>query len=259
MVFDSHAHYDDEEFKEDREELLSSMNRNGIECIVNVGASMQTSKASIELAEQYAFIYAAVGVHPGEVEELCDEDMNRLRTYSGHEKVVAIGEIGLDYHYPELEKDVQKKWFRHQLDIAADVRLPVIIHSRDAANDTLELLKEYDGRIQGGVIHCFSYSPQMAEEYLKMGYYIGIGGVLTFKNARKLKEVAEIVPIEKIVIETDCPYLSPEPHRGERNNSLNLLYVVAELAKIKGLPDKEVISVTCRNAMKLYGIGCKEN
>lgn len=259
MFFDSHAHYDDEAFREDQEELLSSMNQNGIKYIMNVGASMKSSEASIKLAEQYAFIYAAAGVHPSETETLKDEDMQRLKQYAGHEKVKAIGEIGLDYHYKEPDKEIQKKWFRRQLDIAQEVRLPVIIHSRDAAKDTFDLLKEYEGKIKGGVIHCFSYSADLAEEYLKMGYYIGIGGVLTFHNAKKLKEVAELIPISRIVLETDCPYLSPEPYRGKRNTSINLPYVAAELAKIKGLSDTEVINITCRNAMKLYGIGCKEN
>lgn len=254
MIFDSHAHYDDEAFNDDREELLNSMQGNGIGYIVNVGASMESTKASVELAQQYDFIYAAVGVHPSDVEGLNEDDMQRIKAYSALEKVAAIGEIGLDYHYPEPEKEIQKKWFRRQLELAKEVSLPVIIHSRDAANDTLEILKEYDGKLKGGVIHCFSYSPEMASEYVKMGYYIGIGGVLTFKNAKKLKEVADIVPIDRIVIETDCPYLSPEPHRGTRNTSLNLPYVIAGLAKIKGLSDKEIINITCRNAMNLYGI-----
>lgn len=254
MIFDSHAHYDDEAFHEDREELLNSMQGNGIGYIVNVGASMESTKASVELASQYEFVYAAVGVHPSDVEGLREDDIQRIQTYSALEKVVAIGEIGLDYHYPKPERETQKKWFQRQLELAQAVSLPVIIHSRDAANDTLEILKEYDGKLKGGVIHCFSYGPEMASEYVKMGYYIGIGGVLTFKNAKKLKEVADIVPIDRIVIETDCPYLSPEPHRGTRNTSLNLPYVIAGLAKIKGLSDKEIINITCRNAMQLYGI-----
>lgn len=254
MIFDSHAHYDDEAFHEDREALLSSMKENGIGYIVNVGASMESTKSSVELAEKYDFIYASAGVHPSEVEELSEVDIQRLKEYSELNKVVAIGEIGLDYHYPEPEKDIQEKWFRRQLDLAQEAGLPVIIHSREAARNTFEILKEYNGRLNGGIIHCFSYSPELAEEYLKMGYYIGIGGVLTFKNAKKLKEVAEIVPMDRIVIETDCPYLSPEPHRGSRNNSVNLKYVVSELAEIKGLSDEEIIDITCKNAMKLYGI-----
>lgn len=254
MIFDSHAHYDDEAFNDDREELLDSMRENGIGYIVNVGASMESTKASVELAKQYDFVYAAVGIHPSDVEGLSEDDIQRIQGYSALEKVVAIGEIGLDYHYSEPQREIQKKWFRRQLDLAQAVSLPVIIHSRDAANDTLEILKEYDGKLKGGVIHCFSYSPEMASEYVKMGYYIGIGGVLTFKNAKKLKEAADIVPIDRIVIETDCPYLSPEPHRGTRNTSLNLPYVIAGLAKIKGLSDKEIIHITCRNAMHLYGI-----
>lgn len=254
MIFDSHAHYDDEAFCEDREALLGAMKTNGIGYIVNVGASLKTTKSSLELAKQYDFIYAAVGVHPSETGELREENVEELVQFSRQEKAVAIGEIGLDYYYPEPEKELQKYWFKKQLDIAVQEKLPVIIHSREAAKDTFEILKQYDGKLKGGIIHCYSYSTEMALEYVKLGYYIGIGGVVTFKNAKKLKEVAEQIPLDNIVIETDCPYLAPEPKRGTRNTSLNLPYIIAELAKIKGVSDNEVIEITCRNAMQVYGM-----
>lgn len=254
MIFDSHAHYDDEAFDEDRNELLHSMSSNGVECIVNVGASMETSARSIQLAEQYDNIYAAVGVHPNETGALTENDMQQLVQWSKNPKVVAIGEIGLDYHFLEPEEKVQKNWFRKQLEVAVETRLPVIIHSRDAAKDTMDILKEFQGKLSGGVIHCYSYSEEMVKEYLKMGYFIGIGGVLTFKNAKKLKEVASFVPLERIVLETDCPYLAPEPNRGKRNDSTNIRYVVQKMAEIKDVSEQQVIDVTNAAARQLYGI-----
>lgn len=254
MIFDSHAHYDDEAFNGDRDELLSSMKQNGIGKIVNIGASMESSAATAALVQQYTDVYGAVGVHPSETDMLNEEDMRTLEQYAAHEKVVAIGEIGLDYHYPDTNKAVQQKWFIRQLDLAVQLRMPVVIHSRDAASDTMEILKPYQGKLAGGVIHCYSYSPEMAREYVAMGCYIGIGGVLTFKNARKLRETAECIPLDKIVLETDCPYLSPEPNRGKRNDSSNIKYVVKALADIKKLPAEEIERITYENAMQLYRI-----
>ena len=252
MIFDTHAHYDDEQFDTDRESLLLSMKENGIGNIVNIGANMATSKSSIELARNYDFIYAAVGVHPSDTEELNDENIEVLRELSGDKKCVAIGEIGLDYYYPEPEKDLQKKWFVRQLQLAREVDLPVVIHSRDAASDTMEILKNTPMGDNPGVVHCFSYSKEIALECIKMGYYIGVGGVLTFKNGRKLKETVEEIPIERIILETDCPYLAPTPHRGERNSSLYLPLVVDELSKIKGISAEEVIDITEQNARNMY-------
>ena len=254
MIFDTHAHYDDEAFDSDREVLLNSMNENGISNIVNIGASMDGARDSVSLAHKYDFIYAAVGVHPSELDELTDRDLEELIELSHDDKVVAIGEIGLDYHYPDTNKELQKEWFVRQLNLAVDRQLPVVIHSRDAAENTMNILKEYDGKLKGGVIHCYSYGVEMAGQYLDMGYYIGIGGVLTFKNSKKLKAVAKSIPLEKIVIETDCPYLSPEPNRGERNSSLNLPHVVTALAEIKGLSEEEIIERTYENGKKLYGL-----
>lgn len=251
MIFDTHAHYDDEQFNEDRENLLASMNDNGIGTIVNVGASLQGCKDSVELAEKYPFVYAAVGVHPDHAGYLNEETFSWLKQQTDHEKVVAVGEIGLDYYWDNESHDVQKKWFIEQLNLAREKGLPVIIHSREAAADTLEIMKEH-ARGLSGIIHCFSYSKEMAAEYVKMGFYIGIGGVVTFKNAKKVKEVVEEVPLERIVLETDCPYLAPTPNRGKRNSSLNLIYVAEEIARIKGITAEEVIEQTEKNAREVY-------
>ena len=254
MIFESHAHYDDEAFDEDREALLSSFAEHGIGTVINIGASMTGSEATVKLAEQYPFFYGAVGVHPSEVEELNEESYERLRVLCGHEKIVAVGETGLDYHYPEPAVALQKEWFARQLTLAREVKLPVIIHSREAAKDTLDIMQALHAGEIGGVVHCFSYAKEMAREYLNMDYYFGIGGVITFKNAKKLKEAVEYIPIDKILLETDSPYLSPEPHRGERNSSLNLPYVVKEIAAIKGLSYEEVVERTEENAKRLFGL-----
>lgn len=251
MIFDTHAHYDDKAFDEDRDELLQSMKENGIGMIVNIGADMGSSARTVELTKQYPFIYGAVGVHPSDTADLTEEDMEKLRIWSRQEKILAIGEIGLDYHYPEPDKETQKKWFIRQLALAREEGLPVVIHSREAAEDTLKIMQEY-GCDLGGVIHCFSYGKELAMEYVKLGYYIGVGGVLTFKNARKLVEAVEVVPLDRLVLETDCPYLAPEPHRGTRNSSLNLTYVVQKLAQLKDIPEEEIIRKTRENAMRMY-------
>lgn len=254
MIFDSHAHYDDEAFGEDRDNLLNRMKENGITHIVNVGASMESTKSSIALAEKYDFIYAAAGVHPSDTEELTEEKYRELCRLIENKRVVAVGEIGLDYYWDEPEREIQKKWFVRQLHTAMERDKPVIIHSRDAAADTLDIMKAENVWDTGGVIHCFSYSVEMAREYLNKGYYIGIGGVLTFHNAKKLKEVAEYTPLSQIVLETDCPYLAPVPNRGKRNSSLNLPYVIDALAQIKGIDKAKVEQVTYENARKLYRI-----
>ncbi len=253
MIFETHAHYDDEQFNEDRDELLRSMADNGIGTIVNVGASLRGCRDSIVLAKRYPFVYAAVGVHPDEVGDLNEETFAWLKDQFAYDKVVAVGEIGLDYYWDNESHDVQKKWFIEQLNLARELELPVIIHSREAAADTLEIMKEHAKGLRG-VIHCFSYSAELAREYVKMGFYIGIGGVVTFKNARKLKETAAEVPLEQIVLETDCPYLAPVPNRGKRNSSLNLKYVAEEIARIRGLATEEVIEQTAINAKQLYNI-----
>lgn len=254
MIFESHAHYDDEAFDTDREELLTSLAEHGIGTVINIGASLAGSEMTVKLSGQYSFIYGAVGVHPSEVAELTEEGIARLRNLCGYEKVVAVGEIGLDYHYPEPAVSLQKEWFERQLELAREVKLPVIIHSREAAKDTLDIMQAHRAEEIGGVVHCFSYTKEMAREYLNMDFYFGIGGVITFKNAKKLKEAVQYIPMDRILLETDSPYLSPEPHRGERNSSLNLSYVVSAISELKGISCEEVEESTERNAKKLFNL-----
>ena len=251
-IFDTHAHYDDEDFDADRYELLESMKEHGVGTIVNIGANMRSCKTTLALAEKYPFVYGALGVHPSDCGTMTEEDIQWIKANAANEKIVAIGEIGLDYYWDNVERDVQKKWFVRQLEIAKETGLPVIIHSRDAAQDTLEIMKAEHKDTTGGVIHCFSYGVEMAREYLNMDYFIGVGGVLTFKNGKKLKEVVEYAPMDKLVLETDCPYLAPVPYRGKRNSSLYLTHVVEEMAAIKGMSVEEVIRVTAENAKRLY-------
>lgn len=252
MIFESHAHYDDEAFDTDREEILDRCQRDGIEYIVNVSASLKTVKSTLALAEKYPFLYAAVGVHPDEVGELNEENFIWLTEQCRNPKTVAVGEIGLDYYWDKENHELQKKWFRAQMELAKKLDLPMIVHSREAAADTLEEIKKAQDERLRGVIHCFSYAPEMAEEYLKLGYYIGIGGVVTFKNAKKLKEVVKLLPLERILLETDCPYLAPEPNRGKRNSSLNLPYVATAIGELKGVDPDEVIRITSQNAKNMY-------
>lgn len=254
MIFETHAHYDDERFGADREELLCSMKEKGIHPIINVGASIESTKATIELANKYDFVYAAVGVHPSDIEGLNEETFQWLREQSSKDKVVAIGEIGLDYYW-DKESDVQEQqrmWFKRQMELAREAKLPVIIHSRDAAEDTMKVMREVHAEEIPGVIHCYSYSKEMALEFIKMGYYIGVGGVVTFKNAKKLKETVEAIPMDRILLETDCPYMAPEPHRGERNDSSYIPHIVEKIAELKGVSVEEVERVTEANARKLF-------
>lgn len=253
MIFETHAHYDAEQFNEDRDVLIESLPRSGVEGVVNIGASLEGCQASIDLAHKYAHVYAAVGVHPDEVGQLNKETFEWLKQQFDFEKVVAVGEIGLDYYWDNESHDIQKKWFIEQLKVAREKKLPVVIHSREATEDTLEIMKEH-GRGLGGVIHCFSGSVEVAREYVKMGYYLGIGGVVTFKNSRKLKEVVIDTPLTSLVLETDCPYLAPTPNRGKRNDSTQLVYVAREIAELKGITYEEVVKVTRDNGRKLYGI-----
>lgn len=254
MIFETHAHYEDKKFDTDRAQLLNSMPELGIGPVVNVGSTIETTKRSIQLAESYEFVYAAAGVHPSEIGELDVSSMDWLKRQAAHPKVVAIGEIGLDYYW-EKDEEVRKQqrhWFKEQLAVAKETGLPVIIHSRDAAKDTLSIMKDaFTDQIQG-VIHCFSYSEEIALEYVRMGYFIGVGGVVTFKNAKKLKETVRKIPLESILLETDCPYMAPEPYRGKRNSSAYLPLVVKEIARIKDIPEQEVIETTSRNAYRMY-------
>ena len=249
-IFDTHAHYDEEAFNEDRDTLIPQMYENGIGRIINVGADISSSLKSIELARKYDFIYAAVGVHPYDAEHMTEEDYKMLQKCCKSFKVVAIGEIGLDYHYDDHDAEAQKYWFERQLQLCKEAEMPVIIHSRDASQDTFDIIKK--SGVRKGVIHAFSGSAELAAEYVKMGFYIGVGGVVTFKNAKKLVEVVEKTPLTRILTETDSPYLSPTPFRGERNNSQNLRYVVEKIGSIKQMDPETVISVTYENAEMLF-------
>ena len=254
MIFETHAHYDDGRFDEDREQLLNSLKEAGVGPVINIGASLESTKQTRELAEAYDFVYAAVGVHPSEIHELDEESFQWITSLANHPKTVAIGEIGLDYYW-DKEEEVQanqRYWFKRQLQLARETKLPVVIHSRDAGADTLAILKEEKAQEIPGVIHCYSYSKELALEFVKMGFCIGIGGVLTFKNARKLVETVEAIPLERILLETDCPYMAPEPYRGKRNSSLYLPYVVEKIAEIKGITTEEVERITWENATKLF-------
>lgn len=252
MIIDTHIHLDDEAFDVDREELISSFKDAGIEKVVNIGANIKTSENSLELAHRYPNIYAAIGVHPCDVSELTEDNFKYLRELATKDKVVAIGEIGLDYYYDNVDKDTQKYWFKKQLDLSIELGLPVVIHSREAAKDTLDILKEYKNTSLFGVIHCYSYSLEMAKEFEKLNFFFGIGGVVTFNNAKKLKEVVSYLSLDKIVLETDAPYLSPTPNRGKRNSSLNLTYVIDEISRLKNLDKDYIIKKTEENAHKLY-------
>lgn len=254
MIFESHAHYDDEAFDQDREELLQNMQNNGIGYVLNIGASIASTKATVALTKRYPFVYGAVGVHPSEVANLDEESFQWLKAQCGEDKIVAVGEIGLDYYWPEPAHDLQKQWFERQLELAGEEKLPVVIHSRDAAKDTLDILKAWSNKGQGGVIHCYSYSKEIAREYLNMDYYFGIGGVITFANAKKLREAVTYIPVEKLLLETDSPYLAPVPCRGKRNSSLNLPAIAAAIADIKGMACDELIAVTTENAKRLFAI-----
>ena len=235
------------------------MPANGVKKICNIGVDIPTSKATIDLCKRYDFMYGVIGFHPSETYEITDDELEIVmdtleKMISENEKIVAVGEIGLDYHYPDTNSEVQKKWYKAQLNLAKKLNMPVVIHSRDAAADTMEIMKELKADEIGGVVHCYSYSAEMAVEYVNMGFYIGVGGVITFKNGRKLKETVERIPIEKVVLETDSPYLSPEPNRGKRNSSVTLTEVAKEIAKLKGLSEDEVYEITWNNAHRLYKI-----
>ncbi len=254
MIFESHAHYEDKRFDEDREQLLNSLKENNVGYVINVSSSLDTIKSTLELIGKYDFMYGAVGIHPEEAAKLNEENFLWVQKMTKQPKIVSVGEIGLDYYWDDQERTIQKKWFERQIEWAKEIKLPMIIHSRDAAKDTFDMLKALHGDEVGGVIHCFGYGVEMAREFLNMGFYIGIGGVVTFKNGKKLREVAEYTPIESILLETDCPYMSPEPNRGKRNDSANLIYVAKEIAKIKGMEYDEVIRITEENAMRMYCI-----
>lgn len=254
MIFDSHAHYDDAQFDEDRMDVLSHLKDAGVAKVVNISNGWDDLLKTLELIKQVPFLYGTVGIHPCKVSELNDERMEQMRDFCSGDKIVAVGEIGLDYYWMSDPKEVQKEWFIRQLRLAKEVNLPVVIHSRDASQDTFDIMKAEHAGTTGGVIHCYSGSVEMAREYVKMGYFLGIGGVVTFKNSKTLKKVAAEIPLGHIVIETDCPYLAPTPYRGKRNSSAYLPMVVEEIARLRGISPEEVERVTYENAMRLYSI-----
>ena len=248
LITDTHAHYDDKRYNEDYDGLFSALAEKGVDRIINCGCDIKSSEKCLDLSDKYSLCYTAVGYHPCNLPK-GDINLSKIEELAQHKKVVAIGEIGLDYYWHDDNKQAQKKAFREQLSLARRLSLPVIIHDRDAHSDTLDILKETK---PVGVVHCFSGSKEMALEAVKLGMYIGIGGVLTFKNARKLVEIASTVPIERILLETDAPYMAPEPYRGKTNNSALILFVAQKLAQIKSLPCERVLEITHKNAEELF-------
>ena len=251
MLFDSHAHLNDDRFDEDREELIASLREKQVDLVVNPGADIKSSINSINLANKYDFIYAAVGVHPHDVGELDDTAIDTLRKLATeNEKVVAIGEIGLDYYYDNSPREVQKEWFKKQIELANELKLPIIIHDRDAHGDTFEIIKNTKNPEIGCVLHCYSGNVELAREYIKMGCYISIPGTVTFKNNKKTREVAKEIPLEYLLIETDSPYMAPEPHRGKRNDPS----LADKIAQEKGISYEAVCKATKENAKRLFNI-----
>lgn len=253
VIFDTHAHYDDKAFDRDRDELLSSLPSRGVGLVVNPGCTVNSSRAAVALAERYPHVYAAVGIHPEDCAGAGDAEFAAIRKLAGHPKTVAIGEIGLDYYWEQNPpREFQQMVFRRQLALARELALPVIIHDREAHGDTLAIVREFPE--VRGVFHCYSGSPEMAEELIRRGWYLGFDGPVTYKNARRAPETAAAAPLERIVIETDSPYMAPVPNRGKRNDSTNLTYVVEKLAEWKGVSPEEMEAITWRNGLRLFGL-----
>lgn len=250
-IFDTHAHYDDSRFDEDRDELLATLPSKGVSCIVNCGCDLKSSFTTIALSEKYDYIYAAIGVHAHEAEEATEEDLKEIEKLYSKQKVVAVGEIGLDYHYDFSPRDRQLEIFERQIILAKELDLPVIVHDREAHEDTMNLLKKYRPK---GVVHCFSGSVEMAKEILKLGMYIGMGGAVTFKNAKKPVEVAEYLPLDRLLLETDAPYMTPVPFRGTRCDSAHIAYTAEKIAEIKKKDTQELIDICNENAKTLFKI-----
>ncbi len=253
MYFDTHAHYDSSAFDTDREDILAAINNGGVELVVDPGCDVASSELAVELSRRYDFMYAAVGIHPEELQDNTPQALLRIKQLAKEDKVVAIGEIGLDYYWDKQHKQEQKELFTAQLETALELDKPVIIHDRDAHGDSLEIVGRYPGL--RGVFHCYSGSAEMAAELLKAGWYLGFDGPVTYKNARKQVEVLEMCPIERILIETDSPYMTPVPHRGERNDSRMLAHIAAKVAELKGITAEEAARITKENGMRLFKIG----
>lgn len=250
-IFDSHAHYTDKAFDIDRNDLLGSLAESGICGVINCGSDLKSSQESLNLSQKYGYMYFACGIHPEEVDRLPKNYINDLKMLSGNEKCVAIGEIGLDYYWRQDNKEKQKTVFIEQIQLAKELNLPVIIHSREAHADTLRILQEYKPE---GVLHCFSGSAETAKEVIRLGMYIGLGGAITFKNARKPIEVIESLPLDRLLLETDCPYMSPVPMRGKRNFSAYIPFVAEKIGEIKGIEPQTVIDTATKNSYELFNI-----
>ncbi|MEJ8751984.1 TatD family hydrolase [Lagierella sp. ICN-221743] len=253
QMIDSHAHLDEERFDEDRDELIKSLKENAISYIINPSSDMETSRRVVKLSNRYDNIFAAVGIHPHDAEGFKEEDLDELRELSKDERVVAIGEIGLDYYYDNSPREIQKEVFKKQLELAYELDLPVIIHTRDAMGDTYDILKEFEGRVRG-VMHCYTGSVEMAEKFMKLGFYISIAGPVTFKNAVNVREMAKQIPLERLLIETDSPYLAPVPNRGKRNDPTNVRYVADMLANLKEIQIDKIIEHSRENTVKLFSL-----
>lgn len=251
-IIDTHAHYDNERYDADRDALVAALPKNGVEKIINIGCDLQTSRAAVALAEKYPHVYATVGAHPHYVKSLDENGLRELVALAAHEKVVGFGEIGLDFFHNHSPQEIQRRWFRRLLDVVADLNLPAVIHSRDANDEVFAEIKS--SRVRHGVIHAFSGDAKLARAYIEMGFHIGIGGVVTFKKAEILRRAVAAIPLEKILLETDCPYLAPEPFRGKRNESPYLSYVAEKIAEIKNATAEAVRVITTENAKKLFGI-----
>ncbi len=254
MLFDTHVHLNAEQFDEDLEEVISRAREAGVENMVVVGFDRPTINRAMELIGQYEFLYAAIGWHPVDAIDMKEEDLSWIEELSAHPKVVAIGEMGLDYHWDKSPKDVQKEVFRKQIQLAKKVKLPIVIHNRDATQDIVDILREERAEEVGGIMHCFSGSPEIAQECVEMNFYISLGGPVTFKNAKKPKEVAKEIPLEKLLIETDCPYLAPHPNRGKRNEPAYVKLVAEQIAELKEMSLEEVANITTENAKRVFNI-----
>lgn len=253
-LIDSHAHLDDERFEPDREELIASLYENGIETVLNPGADLSTSKSAVALADKYPFIYAAVGCHPHDSKDMNDDTMNIFRELAKNKKVIGIGEIGLDYYYDNSDRETQKKWFREQIRLARELDLPYIVHDRDAHEDVFRIMKEEHYSGTRGILHCYSSSVEMAREFIRLGFYISLGGPVTFKKSKTPKLVAKEVPIDRLLIETDSPYLTPEPFRGKRNEPKYVRYVAEEIAGIREVNADEIAENTKLNFRRLFNL-----
>lgn len=251
MIFDSHAHYDDEAFDEDREEVIKKILEAGVRRVLNCGASLESSYKTLELVKKYDFIYGACGIHPQSAQELFG-NINKIGDMFGEKKIRAVGEIGLDYYYENFDRETQLRAFREQMDLAKNLGLPVVIHDRDAHEDTLKVIKEFKG--VRGVLHCYSGSPEFAREVLKENYCLGFTGVVTFKNAKKAIDTLEMLPEDRILVETDAPYMAPVPHRGKRNDSSYLTEVIKKMAEIRGINYEEMAGISYKNACGLFNI-----